>query len=202
MARRYIAVLAALFITTPVAAESIRLCTISAIDGPSLQVLRGGEDQGGQIGYRIFNNDRIVTGPDTRITITCDDGMRAVIADETEIDLGTLNGASETEGYAARMLRGLAGFILPIVGKRRFEVRTPSAVASVRSTEWLVEVKGRATAVFVREGSVAVLAAQGGGLLKPGEGIDVTAASNAGNVKTWGEGRRIKLAKRLGPGWE
>jgi len=194
--------MAALLSTTPVMAEPLRLCAITAIDGSSVQVLRAGQDPGAKVGYRIFDADRIVTGSETRITIACDDGMRVIIAGGTEIDLGTLTGASATEGYAARMLRGLAAFILPLVGERRFEVRTPSAVASVRSTEWLVEVKDGATAVFVREGAVAVLAAQGSGTLEPGEGIDVTASGEAGPVKTWGEGRKIELSKRLGPMWE
>ena len=199
---KYIAGLAALVITAPAVAEPIRLCAISVIDGPSVQVLRAGQDRGAKVGYRIFNADRIITGPETRITIACDDGMRTIIAGGTEIDLGTLTGAAKTEGHAARLLRGLAGFILPLVGARRFEVRTPSAVASVRSTEWLVNVTDGATAVFVRDGAVDVFTARGGALLEPGEGIDVTAAGEAGPVKTWGEGRKVKLRKRLGPTWE
>ncbi len=202
MARPYSAALAALLLATPAAAEPIRLCAITAIEGPSVQVLRAGEDVGAKIGYRIFNADRIVTGPETRIAIGCDDGMRAIIAGGTEIDLGTITGASESESYSARMLRGLAGFILPLVGARRFEVRTPSAVASVRSTEWSVEVKDGATAVFVREGAVAVLAAQGSDLLEPGEGIDVKASGETGSVKKWGKKRVDAMDARLGAGWE
>lgn len=165
------------------------------------QLVRNGDARLPRIGEGIQNADRIVTGPESRMTITCDDSMRVVIAGGTDIDLGTLTGARESESYAAYLLRGLAGFILPIIGTRRFEVRTPSAVASVRSTEWLVEVADDATAVFVREGLVSVVAAQGGGLLEAGDGIDVTAAGIAGPVKEWGAARRDAIAARLGANW-
>ena len=196
-----IVVLFALFVTKPAVADSLRSCAVTAIDGPSVQVFRAGQARGAMVGDPVANADRIVTGPETRVVITCDDAMRVVLAGGTDIDVGTLNGASASESYAARMVRGLAGFILPLVGARRFQVRTPSAVASVRSTEWLVEVKEGATAVFVREGGVAVYSAGEDAVLEPGEGIDVTATGEAGPIKSWGQGRVDAMAARLGAGW-
>ena len=208
MTIRIAALLALLSLAGPAQAEILRRCAITVVDGPRVEIRRAGVALPGVPGLEVFNGDLVVTGPGTRVTLACGDGMRVAVAGGTSIDLGTLTGAAAAESYGARLLRGLAGFVLPLVGTRRFEVRTPTAVAAVRSTEWLVEVEGDgATAVFVREGAVVVRALQGGapqggGLLEAGEGIDVTAAGVAGPVTDWGAGRIEAVSARLGTGWE
>ena len=52
---------------------------------------------------------------------------------------------------------GIAGFVAPQRSWNKFEVATEVAIASVRSTEWLVEsdLEGT-TAIFTRRGHVDV----------------------------------------------
>lgn len=66
-------------------------------------------------------------------------------------------------------------------GERRFEVRTLAASTSVRGTQFLVltDATGQ-TAAAVDEGSVAVQAGQPSALLKPGQGLAVSASGQLG----------------------
>nr|WP_099739086.1 FecR domain-containing protein [Comamonas sp. 26] len=66
-------------------------------------------------------------------------------------------------------------------GERRFEVRTLAASTSVRGTQFLVltDAAGQ-TAAAVDEGSVAVQAGQPSALLKPGQGLAVSAGGPLG----------------------
>lgn len=66
-------------------------------------------------------------------------------------------------------------------GERRFEVRTLAASTSVRGTQFLVltDAAGQ-TAAAVDEGSVAVQAGQPSALLKPGQGLAVSASGQLG----------------------
>ncbi len=66
-------------------------------------------------------------------------------------------------------------------GERRFEVRTPAASTSVRGTQFLVmsDDAGR-TAAAVDEGSVAVQTGQPAALLRPGQGLSVSANGQIG----------------------
>lgn len=66
-------------------------------------------------------------------------------------------------------------------GERRFEVRTQAASTSVRGTRFLVwsDEQGR-TAAAVDEGSVAVHTGQPSELLKPGQGLSVSADGQLG----------------------
>lgn len=66
-------------------------------------------------------------------------------------------------------------------GERRFEVRTQAASTSVRGTRFLVwsDEQGR-TAAAVDEGSVAVQTGQPPALLRPGQGLSVSANGQIG----------------------
>lgn len=70
-------------------------------------------------------------------------------------------------------------------GERRFEVRTQAASTSVRGTRFLVwsDEQGR-TAAAVDEGSVAVHTGQPSALLKPGQGLSVSADGQLGKPTT------------------
>ena len=198
-----IAAVSVLFISsTPVYAEDLRVCVISSVEGNVSYLRRDGRAQSITPSMRIEHSDRIVTGKKTRVHLTCDDDATVTIGAETDIDLGDLLGPKENQGYAARLFEGIAGFILPSSNGERFEVRTPNAVASVRSTAWTVDVAGDKTSVFVRDGLVAVVAQDAGGELGPGNGIDITSGGGPAPVKTWGAKRVVAMNARLGFDWE
>lgn len=61
-------------------------------------------------------------------------------------------------------------------GSGPFQIRTPHAIAAVRGTEYVVDVTGETTAVFVRKGTVIVSRQDGADpvTLTEGLGADVT----------------------------
>jgi hypothetical protein len=74
-----------------------------------------------------------------------------------------------------------------------FEVHTSNAVAAIRGTEWMVEVKPEATAVMVLEGQVVVRHARpdigGAVVLSAGEGMDMRGNQAPTPPKIWGAAR-------------
>lgn len=171
-------------------------CTVSGVQGTEASLWRDGSNAALRDGTTLDNNDRIKTGPGTTVRVLCANDVRVTIGPDTEIELGAI--ALEDNSWSAFLMDGVAWFARPFFSEERFEVRTPSAVASVRSTEWFVEVKEQATAVFVDKGGVEVNASQGGGLVGTGLGIDVSADGIAGPIKTWGAKRTNALRQRLG----
>ncbi|MEY8837492.1 FecR domain-containing protein, partial [Cribrihabitans sp. XS_ASV171] len=132
-------------------------------------------------------------------TLTCAGGLEVVVGPASEIDLeGVLDGGTQPLGL--RLMHGIAGF-LSSGGGNGVQVRTPSAVAAVRSTQWAMRVEDRASAVFTRSGTVFVLAEGGQARLGPGDGVDVTAAGDVGPVTRWGQARIDRFDALLGPDW-
>jgi hypothetical protein len=84
--------------------------------------------------------------------------------------------------------------------RRAFQVHTPDAIASVRGTEWAVDVSAAETAAFVVKGSVAVQRRIDGQsvVLGPGEGVDVAPERNPLVVKRWPPARVKALLARFG----
>jgi hypothetical protein len=70
-------------------------------------------------------------------------------------------------------------------------VTTRTAVASVRSTQWIVDAGADSTGVFAIEGRVTVVDRQmrGGVILDPGYGTDVRAGEPPSQPKRWGQKR-------------
>lgn len=146
---------------------------------------------------------KIETGAATRVEIRCDDGVVLTIGVATEVNLEVLSGTGPGPAEAIlQLIRGIVGVVAPDPGPRRFQVRTPLAIASVRSTSWLVE-HGAAdgTAVFVRDGRVAVRGPTASVVLVEGEGITIEPDGTPGDVKVWGPPRIARSVDALGFGW-
>lgn len=202
--------------TGAVMAADVRACQIEQITGEGV-VLR--TKPSGQawtvslVGVERLNvpaTATVVTGPKSRVSLLCDEGTIITVGPDTEIALGDLVGESGPEkNVLLRLLRGIVGIVAPNQTWKRFEVETSLAVASVRSTEWLVEsYTGSGTAVLVALGSVSVSANQQDYVLEVGEGITLKEATSnelapeVPQVKTWGEARISKSRSALGFGWE
>ena len=76
----------------------------------------------------------------------------------------------------------------------------PVAVASVRSTEWIMDTPTRGTSAVVLAGTVDVLGKRGDNVrLAPTYGIDVAAdGTMAPEPKVWGAKRVAEVMTRLG----
>lgn len=145
-------------------------------------------------GAAILETDRIVTGVEATVKIALADGSVLTIGANSEVAL---------ESYLVGPDRGRIGAVLDLVlGIIRvtvsmsgdgapFDVRTRAAVASARSTQWLVEATDRGTAVFVVEGEVAVSSRDANATvyLGPNFGVDVPPGGQPSSPKEWGAAR-------------
>ena len=200
IARGVLALGFAAFVASAALAQEPRFCSVEAIEGDEALGWAGGEWEPLREGQAVAFEAKISTGPVTRVKITCDDGIVVTVGTGTEVNLETL--VSPDENIVIQLIDGIVGLLAP---ERRgaFDVRTPVAIASVRSTEWLVEHDAaEGSAVFVRTGRVSVRARAGGRFsLGDGEGISIGPDGVAGEVKTWGAARIQRSTEALGFGW-
>ncbi|AXI45262.1 hypothetical protein C1J03_03960 [Sulfitobacter sp. SK012] len=178
-----------------------RVCIIDKVSNGWAEILRGGDTIVDPQGQAIQQGDRLRKNRKSQISISCSDEGEITIGQDTEIDLDDLVKAPIGEPRVFRILRGISGFVMP--GRAApVQVKTLNAVASVRSTEWTVEVEGKMTHVFVRKGLVDVSAKNGQtAALSTGEGVTVMADGTMGPVESWGQSRITAMNGRLGGRW-
>ena len=196
----------ALVYTIPVDAQGTgdRSCSVTGIEGTASAQALSGPTRQVFADQPISADERIVTGAGSRIEIHCNDGIRITVGPQTELDLADLVGSGQPETtILLRLLGGIAGFLAPEGNRTEFEVETDLAIASVRSTEWIVESSSEAgTAVFVASGVVDVTTARDSYVLSEGEGIDVVPNSSASAVRAWGPVRIERSRDALGFAWQ
>ena len=160
----------------------------------SVTVLRGAEPAVLRLGAPIFQGDRVITGAQSRIRIELTD--RSVLAIGAETDIALTEQVSDAGGNpisnAVSLLYGIVRATVLSVGPRQsFDIETQSAIASARSTDWLVEAGPDGSAVFVVDGEVSVTARAGGSvLLTPGLGTDVIGSAPPTAPMAWPAERR------------
>lgn len=151
------------------------------------------------VGAALHAGDRVTTGASSRLEIRFSDDSLMVIGESSRVQLKEF--APRTGGGSAllELLEGILRIDLaPDSLWRDFDVRTYTAVASVRSTEWVVEAEPGRTAVFVVSGSVEVTDPLGrdGVRLDAGFGTDVPFGAPPGEPKRWGEARAASAFAR------
>jgi hypothetical protein len=136
--------------------------------------LKAQADIWGQVskGQVLEPGDRVRTAAGSRATITFADGSRIELSANGSFTLQE----SSSQGSTLKLgLGSLKAWITKSIS-RRFEVRTPTAVCSVRGTEFSVDVNAQGnTSVQMFSGLLAV-ADQGGNevLLKDNQSVNVT----------------------------
>lgn len=144
--------------------------------------------------------DRIRTAADGRAEITFTDGSILTVGPDSEVEVSFFAPEASDSTALLDLVSGIARLTVnKATGWGRFEVRTTTAVASVRGTDYLVEALPDKSAVFVAEGRVAVSSRAGAGtiILRMGQGVDVTAEYVPLVAKTWGEKRRNAALARV-----
>lgn len=108
-------------------------------------------------GAGLSEGDRVRTGPASRASIALVDGTRLAVGDSTEVELTSfiLDGSGRRGVYtvAVGKLRAVVG---RFTGSTDVEVRTPTSVAGVKGTEFIVLNRGRANVYFGVEGTASV----------------------------------------------
>lgn len=181
------------FGATGAAAETASVGTVARLVGTA-SVESDGTSRPAETGMALYAGNRIVTADAARLEIHLADGSVLVVGPATEIALDRFVAPSATNPGDA-IIDVIAGILRIALDSAsdwtRFEVTTRTAVASVRSTEWVVDAKPDTTGVFVIEGRVTVVDRQlkGGVILDPGYGTDVAAGAPPTTPKRWGQKR-------------
>ena len=156
-------------------------------------LLRGAHSLPATTGTVVYEEDALATGPDGRAELVCADGSTVVLGSDTAVSIATF--APPTAGPGRALLDLIDGILRLTLSAGRtwqsFEVRSATAVASVRSTDWIMDAHRATTAVFVVDGRVAVdsRAGLGGIVLAAGQGTDVRAGEAPTAPKNWGQKR-------------
>ncbi|HJR22175.1 MAG TPA: FecR family protein [Dongiaceae bacterium] len=176
-----------------------RTCEVAEAAGEAT-LTHDGNRIAAQVGADLATSDVLHTGSSGRIDVACSDGTRVTLGPDTAINLGSLVGEQDDNASIGMSLhRGIARFLAPVRTWGTFNVFGPVAVASVRSTEWIMETPKLGTNVFVLDGVVAVQSKRGGNVqLSPTFGIDVAPDGSMGEAKKWGAKRVADVLTRLG----
>jgi len=138
------------------------------------------------------------TSDGARVVLTCAAGLTIEIERSARYGVVDSDGDGRPEGMR---LDGGAALVDAEQGAYdNFQILTPTAIASVRGTEWITDAATATTSVFVRSGAVNVVArgSNAGVVLRRGEGTDVP--PNAAELRAirWGQGRIDALLARFG----
>lgn len=189
---------ALVLVAQPALAEQ-RTCEVAEVSGDAT-LTHDGSLAAAAVGADLAPSDLLRTGSSGRIDVACSDGTRVTLGPDTEINLGSLVGEQDENGSIGMSLhRGIARFLAPVRTWGTFNVFGPVAVASVRSTEWIMETPKRGTNVFVLDGVVEVQGKRGNTVrLEPTYGVDVAADGTMAAPKKWGAKRVTDVLTRLG----
>lgn len=194
------------------ASHTMTNCIVSAIEGAPVRLQVAGQWSALEQGPLPNGAKAIATGPGARAEITCEADLVVTIGAGTEVSLDALTAdGNGSDPAILQLLRGILGIDAPKPAFRGFEVQTPLAIASARSTSWLAEyAEVTGSAVFVRSGSVEVISTERQPLavLEEGEGVTIVPGPDgllpdpgSINVLEWGPARIDGAAASLGFGW-
>lgn len=202
-ARRLVGLVVAVLVTTTgVPAPAQQDAAVGQVVGRTgaVNVLRQGVAQPLAPGDPIHVADLVVTGADSRVSIAFADRALLTVGPRTQVDITQFFERSEDS-----LFRGVLSLIAGIVRvsffaedrDAAFEVQTRTAVASVRSTEWIVDLKPASTGVLALDGRITVRGRAGGEVvLAPGEGTDVAAGAAPSAPARWGAPRVQDVTNR------
>jgi hypothetical protein len=168
-----------------------RACIAARVVGDAT-IQRGTASQPVRPAMSLHQGDQLLTGAGSRVEMRCPDGSSLVIGERSNIRLSIFITDSRRHNAVIEVLEGIVRALLPSGHAwERFDIVTRTAVASVRSTEWIVDVKPDATGVFVRSGGVLVSSRvnQAQVFLQPGYGVDVGTQPAPLEARPWGQAR-------------
>ena len=112
-----------------------------------------------EVGKALHAQDLIITMADARAKLSFIDGSTVTLSEFSKLTLDQFAFDPNAANRDAAMTLE-TGILRAIVAKvaagSRFEVATGTAVAGVRSTDWIIQTEGSRTQVYVIEGAVDV----------------------------------------------
>lgn len=155
-----------------------------------------------QVQHPVFREDTIETFEGAKIKLLLKDSTELSLAERGSMTLSKFVFAPQkkTQQGVVSIAQGFFRAVThKAVPQTNFEVRTSTAVAAVRGTQWLGDVSPEATAIVVLQGEVAVRHAdptiKGAVRLTHGLGTDVVGKTPPTAPKQWAE-RRVSTLLR------
>jgi len=152
----------------------------------------------------VYRDDKIQTLEASKIRLFLIDGTELALGERGMMTLSQFVFAPQHHTHrgvvsiAQGIFRAVTRKVLP---QTAFEVRTATAVAAIRGTQWLGEVTPDTTAIVVLEGEVSVVHAdarvRGTAVLTSGLGTDVKGQSPPTAPRQWPEQRVARLQQAI-----
>jgi hypothetical protein len=171
-------------------------CTLSILSGNvEIYAPRSNLSQKGTDGMTLDTGDRVKTLSDSSALLTFFDGSTLKLEPNTEIEIEKLNISQEKQSITV-IIKQLFGNTWSHVAKManpHYEIKTPSAVALVRGTQFLTEVDDLgATKVLTAEGLVSVSAQEKEIFLPAGQQTEVEPGTPPSEPRTVDVSKYIK----------
>ncbi len=177
--------------TLPVAAQEPVGRAVAKVG--SVTVLRAGAGGTLQLGDPLYQIDRVLSGPKSRVKVEFLDGSVLVIGADSEVAITEylLGDEGARRNALFDLLRGILQATVAGAPAGGFDIRTRIAVASTQAADWAIELTEEQVSVFVIEGQVQVTGYQDGvsKLVEAGFGSDTKVGLRAGNPRPWSENR-------------
>lgn len=118
--------------------------TVKAAVG-TVTVEREGKSLPLAVGDKVFPQDKLITGKDSRVAVTLRDDTLISGNSETQVVINefAFNPATQNGSVVVSVLRGVTAFVSGLVAKSSpsaMRVSTPTATLGIRGTEFIVEV--------------------------------------------------------------
>jgi|GEM_PF-3382234 len=136
--------------------------TLRNVAGP-VDVMRGGALPAipAKNGEKLSSGDMVRTKTGGFAEVAYTDGTVLRISQRSRIDIGEYFAGKSPNGGEVRLARGKVQAIVDLknvkstgAGPKKFEVRTPNAIAGVRGTDFFVAHQQRTTSILVTSGTV------------------------------------------------
>ena len=133
-----------LCLLTTVAGAAEWAGTVKATEG-TVMVERRGERIPLGIGDRVFPQDKLMTGKDSRVAVTLRDDTLISSGANAQVVISefVFNPTTQSGGIVVSVLRGVSAFVSGLVAKSSptaMRVTTPTATLGIRGTEFIVDL--------------------------------------------------------------
>lgn len=180
---------------------------VAAIEGTaSVERLASRERSALALESPLYRADTVHTAAGSKVRLVFDGDTAVTLGELASLRITQIAEAARggTEASRLTVLAGTVRFrVRPGPPPALMETWTPTAVAAVRGTEYIVEVTAQGTAILVIDGAVAVSSyrpdVRGTVVLQAGEGTSVAPDRPPGPATRWGDARRraVEEATRL-----
>ncbi len=193
----------AVCLVAPTSGQPAKVGSIGGLVG-EVEIVRGQERFAAAPETELIERDVIVTGERAWVSIALADGSELAVGGSTTLVLNEYLLGDDGQRKSG-VISLLVGIVRAFVsgGNEGFVIDTQAAIASARSTDFIVDAGDGDTAVFVVEGVVAVSGvgpARGQSVeLKATEGTDVDQGQPPQQPLVWGKARVDTAIERCEP---